>query len=426
MAKAIKLVVLTLLFLAFLFLVLVIDLSPSVKVIASQQVNEAETVATLIDELRHSLRSRYESQQITVTAAQANSLSGFVNRARAQADAQVVFSEQQLILAGSYKIESFFFPVYFNIEAVVLPGDALMFEKVTIGDLPLPGQFALSVAESLANAYTSSLVATKAIASVKSVALDANSMQVTLAPLDSLLREVKNIETGGSDDDTRILKIRIAHYLRLLDGLYTPVAQDGQKYTSLGFYLHELMKEAAVLSEQSSATLENEAAILALAIYAGSGRFTAFIGDLSFAIDKVPLASQKPALDDRQDLSLHFVFSAAIKLMSEKGLSIAVGEFKELMDRGQGGSGYSFVDLAADLSGAHFADIAVDPNRAQKVQQIIAGSNSERLFMVLTDGLDEGLNKDAFSDKYTGVDSPAYQQVVDEINLRISKLPISQ
>lgn len=426
MGKAIKTIAITLLLLILVLIVLVIDFSPTVDVSSSQQVNNAETVQTLIDELKHSLRGRYESQQINVSAEQANSLAGFVNRAREQAGAQVSFSAQQLILTGSYEFHTGLFPVYVNIEAVILPGNALVIDKVKIGDLPLPGSFALSVAESLANGYTSSLVASKAIASVKSVVLDAGSMHITLTPLDSLLREFTNIETGGSSEDTRILKIRIAHYLRLLDGLYVPPNLDNASAPSLSIYLHALMKEAAVLSEKSSATLENEAAILALAIYAGSRRFSTLTGDLSFAIDKIPIASPKPSLAARQDLSLHFVFSAAIKLLSEKGLSIAVGEFKELMDRGQGGSGYSFVDLAADLSGAHFADLAVDPKRAQILQRVMQNSSNEDLFMVSIEGLDEGLNKAEFTAKYNGVDSPDYQKVVDELNLRITNLPISQ
>ncbi|MFT6268728.1 MAG: hypothetical protein ACJAVV_001543 [Alphaproteobacteria bacterium] len=426
MRKTIKVVVLTLLLIMMVFTVLVFDLSPSVEVSSSEQVNNADTVQPLVDDLRKSLRSRYESQQINVSAAQANSLAGFIHRALGQANAQFVFSEEQVIIAVTYEIRTGLFPLYFNLEAVVLESNTLQMGSVSLGDLPLPGKFALSIAESLANAYTSSEVATKAIASVKSVAVESDGMLVTLAPLDSLLREFKNIETGGSRKDTRILKIRIAHYLRLLDGMYIPPGPSNTKNPSLSIYLHAVMQEAAVLSKDGSATLENEAAILAVAIYAGSRRFTTLTGDLSFAIDRIPFASPKPMLSGRQDLSLHFIFSAAIKLLSEKGVSIAVGEFKELMDRGKGGSGYSFVDLAADLSGTHFADLAVDPKRAQTVQEVMLGAANENLFLVSTVGFDEGLSKTEFTEKYGGVDNPRYQKVVDEINLRINNLPISQ
>jgi hypothetical protein len=251
-------------------------------------------------------------------------------------------------------------------------------------------------------------------------------MQINLAPLDNLLKEFQNIKTIGNSEDTRLLKVRIAHYLSLLDNVNLQAAGANTIRPSLSVYLHAVMKEAAIKSTQQTATLENEAAILALAIYAGSRRFTALIGDLSFAIEKVPTAPTRPFIRNRQDLSLHFIFSAAIKLMSQKGISIAVGEFKELMDRGQGGSGYSFVDLAADLAGAHFADLAVNPQTAYRLQQTMLGIADEDLFMVSIDGLDEGLSKAQFTTQYGEVDSPRYQQVVKEINIRISNLPISR
>lgn len=426
MRKTIKLLVASLLLIILVFLVLVFDLSSTIEVSSSNQVNNADTVQPLIEELRQSLRSRYESQQINVSEAQANSLAGFINRARNQADAQLIFTQDKVSIALSYQLQTGLFPVYLNIKAIVREADELLIETVHIGDLKLPGDLALRLAEDFANRYTSSKVATKAIASVMSVAVQSDGMQLTLAPLDALLKELKNIETGSNQEDARILKIRIAHYLRLLDGMYVPSGPDSDQNASLSIYLYALMHEAAAQSKESSATLENEAAILALAIHAGSGRFITLIGDLSFAIDKIPYASPKPALANRQDLSLHFIYSAAIKLLSEKGVSVAVGEFKELMDRGKGGSGYSFADLAADLSGAHFADLAVNPERAKQLQEIMSTTANESLFMVSIDALDEGLSKAQFTEQYGSVDSPLYLEVVHDINTRISKLPISQ
>lgn len=426
MLKAIKILMLTLLILVIFSVVLVIDLSPSVEANSPEQVNNADTVQPLIYALRQSLHSRYEAQQINISDLQANSLAGFINRAIQQANAQVAFTDKKMTVMGAYRIETGIFPVYLNIEGVLLEGKGLQLDSVKIGDLLLPGDVALSFAEYLANTYTSSSVASKAIESVNSLLISDSGAQIKLEPLDSLLREFKNIETGGSRKDTRMLKIRIAHYLRFLDGMYVPTGSERQTALSLSYYLQGAMQEASVLSEQSSATLENEAVILAMAIFAGSGRFTALIGDLSFALDRIPYASSKPVLIDRQDLSLHFIFSAAIKLLSQKGISIAIGEFKELMDRGKGGSGYSFVDLAADLSGAHFAELAVDPMRAQMVQEILASAANENLFMVAIDGLDEGLSKAEFTERYGMVDSKPYQGVVEEINRRINALPISQ
>ena len=95
-------------------------------------------------------------------------------------------------------------------------------------------------------------------------------------------------------------------------------------------------------SNYDTAPKENEAAILALAIYAGHHWFAKFVGDVQPKKGEVTLPKAKPTLKFRADLSQHFIFSAAIKILSEQDLSLAIGEFKELMDRGDDGSGYSF------------------------------------------------------------------------------------
>ena len=425
MRKAIKFTLLTCMLLSLLMAVLVFDLSPIVKVDSNAQVNQADSVQPLIEQLRTSLRSRYKPQLISVSQEQAQSLAGFAHRAMNQANADFIFSDTSLSIQLSYKIDAVMSDLFLNVSVQIAEGKGMDVRKVTIGKLVLPGAFALSIAESLANSYTSSEVASIAIATVQSINIEPTQLEIAISPMDALLREFKNIETGGSTTDTRILKIKVAHYLRLLDSLYVPPSPKDASGPSLAYYLHALMKEAKILSTDSSATLENEAAIIALTIYAGSPRFATLVGDLSFAIESIPSAKPKPVLVKRGDLSLHFIFSAAIKLMSEKGVSIAVGEFKELMDRGKGGSGYSFVDLAADMSGAHFAALAVDPKTAQGLQTAMAQGPDESLFMVDINGLEEGMSKAEFSQKYTTVDSKAYKKVVNLLEHRLALLAIN-
>jgi hypothetical protein len=188
----------------------------------------------------------------------------------------------------------------------------------------------------------------------------------------------------------------------------------------------KLMSASFEQDDGVSAALENEAAIMALAIYAGHRRFSNMVGDLSFAVAPIPTAIQKPVLANREDLSLHFIFSAAIKLLSEQGISIAVGEFKELMDRGEGGSGYSFVDLAADMAGANFAALAVQAETAKAVQNLLSSNPNEMMFFPSIVGLVEGMSKAQFKQKYSNIESEAYNEVLSEIKMRLAMLPISR
>ncbi len=424
MRKALQSGFLILVGLILIVVFLVVDFSPTLSSEDTSRVDDAESVQVLLNELKSGLRNRYNEQAINVSQSQANSLAGFIHRALKQARARVEYSQTNAIIQLSYQISNRIVPLYINIFIQLQEGDGIRLEQVSIGSLAIPGSMALWVAESLANSYTSSLVATKAIDTVKSVDINEANVMVALNPIDGFLKELKNIETGGDTQDTKLLKSRIAHYLTVLDNLYISQSQV-TKSVPLVTYLQAVFAETLLQSQFTSATVENEAAILALAIYAGSYRFSALTGDLSAYINKIPQPKYRPVLKGRQDLSLHFVFSAAIKLMSQKGISIAVGEFKELMDRGKGGSGYSFVDLAADLAGAHFAELAVQEESAVHLQTVMSLATSENAFMVSIEGLDEGLNKTQFEAQYTEVDSPEYLEIVDKINKRISQLPIS-
>lgn len=57
----------------------------------------------------------------------------------------------------------------------------------------------------------------------------------------------------------------------------------------------------------------------------------------------------------RRDLAQHFFISAALSAVFSPALAEGVGLEKELRDARPGGSGFSFVDLAADLAGIQFA-----------------------------------------------------------------------
>jgi hypothetical protein len=401
---------------------------PIVKAQGSQQVENADQVLSLFRDLRFSLKYRYQAKTLNVSHKQAESLVGFVQRAVPSIKAEFDFDDTKAVARFSYQLPNWLFGKHINLTAIILPGEGLNLETVRIGSLTFPGHWALGLAEYAANTYTNSEIATVAIAQIETIKMNSRNIQIALFPMDSFLNEAKKVETGGDKKQAASRNIRIAHYIRLLDGMYIPPAKGKQASSSLSYYIQGLMEEAKVRSTQdgASATQENEAAILALAAFAGHRQFANFVGDFSFSFDVIPQVSKRPSLFNREDLSLHFIFSAAIKLLSEQGISIAVGEFKELMDRRRGGSGYSFVDLAADMAGAHFAAMAMDPNYAQRLQVVLANQADESLFFPSVEGLEEGMNKNQFKVKYGEVDSARYKEVVNDIEARLNALPISR
>ncbi|MFC3121182.1 hypothetical protein [Agaribacter flavus] len=425
MHKIFRYIAIVLLLILVLASVLFIDLSADVQAQSSKQIDQAESVNTLLADVRYVFRKRYQAHQLHVNETQANSLAGFVQRAKDQASADLNFNDEYIVVSMSYQLINWF-DLFANVHVVVKEGKGLEIDSVRIGSVTLPGNWALGIAESIVNSYTNTELATTAISSIDSIQINNKDLTLSLNPLDALLREIKNIETGSVDDNDKILKIRVAHYLRLLDGMYLPPVNADQVSVSLNELLVPLMQEAQTMSqaEGGSATLENEAVLLAVAIYAGHRRFATIVGNMDFALAKIPQLTKKPALANRQDLSLHFIFSAAIKLLSEQGVSVAVGEFKELMDRGEGGSGYSFVDLAADMAGAQFAALAVNPKTAERVQQVLIVADNESAYFPSIEGLEEGMSKAEFTKKYKEVDSSEYQSVVAQIEKRLKDLAV--
>nr|WP_297348292.1 hypothetical protein [uncultured Glaciecola sp.] len=433
MKRFIKIAAVVLISLFCFSVILLVDLSPTVAKNVHQQVENAENVSDLISQLRSSLRNRYQAQQIDISYSQAESLLGFTQRALPKLNSDIKLTEDHAEMLVSYQLSAYIFSSYINVSIKIKEANYLNVESVSVGSITVPGHWALSWVESLANSYTNSEAATKAIQQIAKTDISPNQIIISLNPLDSLLRELKNIKTSDDSDERQLLRARTAHYLTFLDGL--PPSNDlaiQNRATSLGYYLYKLMLEAKTMSAEdpqgtsNSASLENEAAIMALAIYAGNRRFSTLLGDLSFAVDPIPTVRRKPVLANRQDLSLHFIFSAAIKLLSEQGITIAVGEFKELMDRGNGGSGYSFIDLTADMAGANFATLAVDPRTAEQIQNVMSLEVNETLFFPSIDGFDEGMNKSEFRQKYSDIESAEYVEVINNIEIRINRLPVSK
>lgn len=404
-------------------LVAAVESYPTVVASSGEQVNQAESVKKLMKQLSDSVKNRTNKQDIYINQDQLNSLVGFAQRAHGQINGQVSITPHSTSILASYQLPKNPIGQYLNIDILLLPGPGIDVSHVKFGPINVPGNLALGTLIYLANWYTNSDIANQFVQQVEYVSMSEHQIQLSVLPLDQFLRELNEVKqgVGGSSDEE--MRFRTAYYLKQLSLLDV-----GKKSTaqSLAKYIGPVFALAKKRSNYETAPKENEAAIMALAIYAGHHRFANLVGDVQPKKGKAALPKVKPTLKSRADLNQHFIFSAAIKILSEQGLSIAIGEFKELMDRSNDGSGYSFVDLAADFAGVEFAVAATNPSSASSVQNILAGNIDERLFFPNIKGLPEGLSKNEFSRRFTEVDSPEYIKMVQSINQRIAKLPIHQ
>ncbi|AGH42593.1 hypothetical protein [Paraglaciecola psychrophila] len=419
--KTISFVILLIIITVVGLFVTAIEDQPLIEANSGEQVNQAESVKKLMQQLSDSVKNRNNKQNINVSQDQLNSLVGFAQRAHGKINGRVFINSNSTIILASYQLPKNPVGEYLNIDILLLPGPGINVSHVKFGPINVPGSLALDSLVYLANWYTNSNIASQFVKQVESVAMTEQQIQLSVLPLDQFLRELNDVKqgVGGSSDEE--MRLRTAYYLKQLSLLDVG---DKPSPQSLAKYIGPVFSWAKNRSNYDTAPKENEAAILALAIYAGHHRFANLIGDVQPQKGKVALPRVRPTLKSRADLNQHFIFSAAIKILSEQGLSIAIGEFKELMDRSDDGSGYSFVDLAADFAGVEFAIAATNPSGASSVQNILAGISDENAFFPNITGLPEGLSKTDFTRIFTKVDSPEYLEMVQSIKQRIAVLPI--
>ncbi|MBU0556148.1 MAG: hypothetical protein KKD64_17365 [Alphaproteobacteria bacterium] len=173
----------------------------------------------------------------------------------------------------------------------------------------------------------------------------------------------------------------------------------------------------------------NRAAFVALAMLVVDPRAGQLAGLDQRATGQCARPTQRITLHGRDDLPKHWALSAALAAQTGVQLSSAMGEWKELADslsatsvfQTGAGSGFSFVDLAADRSGSQLAQAATQPDRAREAAQRLSTATQEGLLPPALLGNDEGLTDDAFAALYGSVDDPRYARLVSEIDRDIAQ-----
>jgi uncharacterized protein YfiM (DUF2279 family) len=175
-------------------------------------------------------------------------------------------------------------------------------------------------------------------------------------------------------------------------------------------------------SHGTDAVLSNQAAILALGVILGEDR-VAWVGRRE--IDPDRQAERKTLrssvrLHHRGDLSQHFWVSAALTVLSGKQRALTVGIAKEMKDSTPGGSGFSFVDMAANKAGIRFASAATrNAQSARNLQLLIARGVTADYFFPDISGLPEGISQDTFRSEYGGLGGAETRRLFEEIDRRL-------
>lgn len=191
--------------------------------------------------------------------------------------------------------------------------------------------------------------------------------------------------------------------------------------------LAELLKPLFIIAHQRSsldnAIEENRLVIMSVNDYVNKQETKPFLSSSKPVKGKQYVAF----LYKRSDLAQHFIGSAALSASVDDQVAKVVGEEKELSDAQEGGSGFSFVDLAADKAGARFGEIATaSPESARKLQLAMTQINDYTDFMPDPRDLPEKMNTADFKRRYGAIDSTAYQELSKKIDARITAIPLYQ
>jgi hypothetical protein len=128
----------------------------------------------------------------------------------------------------------------------------------------------------------------------------------------------------------------------------------------------------------------------------------------------------QPTVHGRHDLAQHFVVSGALTALHGPKAAEAAGVLKELLDSQPGGSGFSFADLAADLSGIAFArHLAGSPRALARVTDSFTVS----AHALPPGGLPEGLTNAEFVRRYGSPTDPRFLGRRDDLWKRVLALP---
>ena len=218
-------------------------------------------------------------------------------------------------------------------------------------------------------------------------------------------------------------------------GIPTPDAQQLRQYhdrivtaarrlppqVSLAELLRVVLPEGSGPEFSSRLVDDHRSALFALAFYVNGWGLGAFVPE---ARDWPKAVRRNVTVRGRHDLAQHFTVSAVIAAFAGTAIANAAGLYKE-MDDARRGSGFSFSDLVADRAGTMFGEMATrSRDSARHLQTLVGGRLTEDDMMPTIEGLPDNLSQAEFVRRFGGVGAPAYNQIVEDIERRVSGLTL--
>jgi hypothetical protein len=393
-------------------LYLAIDLEPTVRRAAEITPSNIERAKQVLDQNDPRKLRTGSRRSITLNQQDLDVAANYLAHFYANGGARLILNNRKAELAASLRPPQIPVIFYFNVTAKLTGGSPLpRLDELRVGRLVIPGLIADWLMTQTMVQLLGKEAVDAAVQTIKQVDLKQGQLNVVYEWSSNLPETLRRAAFTVDDQE------RLRTYQERLT-LISNAPKD--KNVSLAELLVALFELAEVRSRRGNPVAENRAAILVLALYA-NGKPLGTI--LPAAKDWPRPTKQTVTLDGRDDLSKHFIVSAAIAAKAGAPLSDAVGVYKEIEDS-RGGSGFSFNDIAADRAGTRLGEYAANPALAQKVQRQLSAGVGEKDIMPKTADLPEFMPEKEFLRRYGGVDAPPYKKMMAEIERRVAALPL--
>jgi hypothetical protein len=328
----------------------------------------------------------------------------------ARGSAAVRLREGAVSMAASLALPANPFGRYLNLDAEFAEAEGLpQVRSLDVGRLHLPGFVARRLVEWGIAKWSAQAGAAKALAAIKQVSFRDGALMLIYEWDNALPASLTGMLLPAEDE------ARLKAYQTLLFDL--------SRSSDRGALPMERLLQAMLLhagQRGGDAAAENRAVLLSLALFVnGKG-----LGAVLPATRSWPKpAARHVTLAGRHDFAQHFAVSAALAATAGSPLSDAVGLFKEI-DDSNGGSGFSFNDIAADRAGTRFGELATSARAgALKAQKIAPDLTAGQIFPRVDD-LPEFMPASEFKRRFGGIGGVEYKRQMAEIERRVAALPV--
>ena len=391
---------------------LALDTSPSINRAAEVTPASIERAKRLLDQNDPRKLKPGVRRTISVRENDLDHAANYLARQYAGGGARVELKRGAAHVGASLRVPTLPVGIYLNLETELAESGLLaQVDSLRIGRLAVPGWLANWMLPRLLATVIEEADLRSFRRVIKKVAITDDRVALTYEWQADLPDKLRTVFLPGEDQER----------LRIYQQRLTEVSQSLKAANaSLTELLVPLLSLADERSNGTNGVAENRAVILLLALYVNGQDLTSIL----------PNAKTWPRpqrhgvlLNGRADLAKHFIVSSALAAKAGGPLSDAVGLYKELADAREG-SGFSFADIAADRAGTRFGEYAADSSSARTLQRRARTSFHEREVMPASQDLPEFMPEREFIKRFGGVDSPAYNKMMADIERRIAALPL--